>query len=407
MKATGIIVEYNPFHNGHLHHVQEAKKQSGADVMIAVMSGNFLQRGEPAFVDKWTRAEMALRSGVDIVFELPYRFATANAPVFARGAIELLDAAQCHAYCFGSEDGSIRPFLESLDLIEQHSESYHQAVKEAMANGVSYPKALNIAYTQVLDIAAGANPPVDLTKPNNILGYHYIKASRDIQSSMNPFTIPRVVAQYHDDAIAGNSIASATGIRKTFFSNASLLDISSFLPEATERLLRNWQQERSVFGSWEYFYPYLQMIIVREGPAQLASIADIVEGMENSIYKSALANNTFGAFMEQIKSKRYTWTRIQRMITHILTGFTRSSQDNITKPSYLRLLGMTSNGKNYLNRTKKELKLPLVSKAASYKDPSLSADIQASDIYALGIARESRDARLGSDYLTRPRILKS
>ncbi|QTD42417.1 nucleotidyltransferase [Sporosarcina sp. Te-1] len=407
MKATGIVVEYNPFHNGHLHHVQEAKKRTGADVMIAVMSGNFLQRGEPAFVDKWTRAEMALRSGVDLVFELPYRFATANAPLFAKGAIKLLDAAHCCAYCFGSEDGSIQPFLDSLELIEQHRDSYDEAVKEAMASGVSYPKALNMAYIQVLASSQKMEPPVDLAKPNNILGYHYMEAARDLHSQMIPVTIPRIVAQYHDDAIAGNAIASATGIRKTFFSSASLEEVSGFLPEATEHLLHNWQQERSVFGSWDYFYPYLRLIIVREGPSRLASIADIVEGMENAIYKAALSNQTFGAFMEQIKSKRYTWTRIQRMITHILTGFTSSLRDDITEPSYLRLLGMTSKGKDYLNRTKKELKLPLISKVASYQDLSLSADIRASDIYALGIAQKSGNAKLGLDYLNRPLILES
>lgn len=405
MKATGIVVEYNPFHNGHLHHVQEAKKRTGADVMIAVMSGNFLQRGEPAFVDKWTRAQMALLSGVDLVFELPYRFATANAPVFAKGAIEILDAAHCRSYCFGSEDGTIQPFLESMELIEQHRDSYEAAVKEAMTCGMSYPKALNEAYRHVLEDAQKTDSPVDLTKPNNILGYHYIEASKEIHSSMTPVTIPRIVAQYHDDAVAGNAIASATGIRKTFFTSGTLEEVSGFLPEASERLLQKWQQERKIFGSWEHFYPFLRLIIVREGPSRLNSIADIVEGMENSIYKAALSNQTFSGFMEQVKSKRYTWTRIQRMITHILTGFTTRMREEISDVSYLRLLGMTANGRDYLNRTKKEFKLPLVSKAASFKDPSLTVDIRASDIYALASSHDQESATLGSDYLNRPLIL--
>ncbi|WP_375709168.1 nucleotidyltransferase [Sporosarcina sp. NCCP-2222] len=405
LKATGIVVEYNPFHNGHLHHVQEAKKRTGADVMIAVMSGNFLQRGEPAFVDKWTRAQMALQSGVDLVFELPYRFATANAPVFARGAIEILDAAHCHAYCFGSEDGTIQPFIESLDFIDQHRVSYEAAVKEAMSSGTSYPKALNEAYRRILEDAQKTDQPVNLTKPNNILGYHYMEAAKEIQSSMTPVTIPRIVAQYHDDTVAGNTIASATGIRKTFFTSGALEEVAGFLPEASERLLQSWQLEREAFGSWEHFYPYLRLIIVREGPSRLTSIADIVEGMENSIYKAALSNQTYSGFMEQVKSKRYTWTRIQRMITHILTGFTTTMREEIPHASYLRLLGMTANGRDYLNRTKKDLKLPLVSKAASFKDPSLTVDIRASDIYALAITQDHRSATLGTDYLNRPLIL--
>ena len=142
MKASGIIVEYNPFHNGHLYHAEQAKKMTESDIVIAVMSGNFLQRGEPAFVDKWARANMALNNGVDIVLELPYTFATSHAPSFARGAIQLLDAAQCSTFCFGSEDGAIESFERSLHLIQQSNEDYEKTIKEAVGRGNSYPKAL-------------------------------------------------------------------------------------------------------------------------------------------------------------------------------------------------------------------------------------------------------------------------
>src|SRR5690606_21077583 len=161
------------------------------------MSGNFLQRGEPAFVDKWTRTKMALASGVDIVFELPYRFATGNAPVFAQGAVGLLDAAGCSAFCFGSEDGDIAPFHNSLQLIDHHAADYDAAVKQAVAEGLSYPMALNKAYKSILTGQA-AVPVADLSMPNNILGFHYMEAAHSIGSSMDAVTIKRMGAGYHD-----------------------------------------------------------------------------------------------------------------------------------------------------------------------------------------------------------------
>ena len=154
MKATGIIVEYNPFHNGHKFHASEARKTTNADIIIAVMSGNFLQRGEPAFVDKWSRTKMALQNGVDLVVELPYAFATAHAPVFAQGAIQILDAARCQSFCFGSEDGNIQPFNNSLELLTNAEYEYEQTVKKSVKEGMSYPKALNAAYQQAIQSAA-------------------------------------------------------------------------------------------------------------------------------------------------------------------------------------------------------------------------------------------------------------
>ena len=181
MKASGIIVEYNPFHNGHLYHANK-QKNDWSDIVIAVMSGNFLQRGEPAFVDKWARANMALKNGVDIVLELPYAFATSNAPTFARGAIELLDAAQCSAFCFGSEDGEVESFERSLRLIQQAGDNYEQTVKDAVRRGLSYPKALNEAYIMAANSSTIEGPLADLSKPNNILGFHYMEAARNIGS---------------------------------------------------------------------------------------------------------------------------------------------------------------------------------------------------------------------------------
>lgn len=405
MKATGIVVEYNPFHNGHIYHAAQAKKKTKADVIIAVMSGNFLQRGEPAFVDKWTRTQMALSTGVDIVFELPYAFATAHAPSFAKGAIELLDAAECDAFCFGSEDGNEVPFENSIKLIEQSTDAYEQAIKEHMTLGLSYPKALNEAYKSLRNEKDPSLTFADLTKPNNILGFHYMTAARNMNSTMQAVTIQRIGADFHDDSTETHDIASATGIRKSFFDSVNMADISKFIPPETKETLLNWQQTRQKFGSWSLFYPFLRFIIVRDGPDKLRHIADISEGIENLMYRAAKSNETFEGFMTDVKSKRYTWTRLQRMLTHIFTGFTYALREQIESPTYLRLLGMTSNGRAYLNEHKKKLKLPLVSKASAISNTSLDADIHAADMYAFGIANMAQTPLLGSDYSQSPIIV--
>jgi len=406
LKASGIIVEYNPFHNGHLYHAIQAKITTGADIVIAVMSGNFLQRGEPAFVDKWARANMALKNGVDIVLELPYAFATSNAPTFARGAIQLLDAAQCSAFCFGSEDGEVESFERSLRLLQQAGDNYEQTVKDAVSRGLSYPKALNEAYTMAANSSTIEGPLADLSKPNNILGFHYMEAARNIGSEMKAVTIPRIVAQYHDDAVAGNPIASATGIRKAFFESDTLGSITDFMPDTAHEILHGWQAENQSFGNWLTFYPQLRFTILREGPKRLAMIADLTEGIENLLYRAAADNGTFEGFMKDVKSKRYTWTRLQRMLTHIFTGFTYDIRSSMKTPSYLRLLGMTSAGRLYLNEHKKRLKLPLISKAAAFSNPSLDFDIHAADMYALGIGNGTSSSRIGVDYNTHPIIIQ-
>ncbi|MDN4607568.1 nucleotidyltransferase [Sporosarcina highlanderae] len=402
MKATGIVVEYNPLHNGHVYHAQQAKAATNADLIIAVMSGNFLQRGEPAFVDKWARTRMALASGVDIVFELPYRFATAHAPVFAHGAIRLLDAAGCTAYCFGSEDGNVEPFQNTLNLLDKTSDEYNQEVKNAMQDGLSYPMALNRAYDAVSSGSEKSGRHVDLSKPNNILGFHYMQAANAISSSMIPTTIKRLGAGYHEETLDVNRVASATGIRKSFFSTEKLDEIINFIPETTKVILTEWQRERINFGNWESFYPFLRFCILRDGPVRLATIADLSEGIENLIYRAAQTNDTFQSFMESTKSKRYTWTRIQRMLTHILTGFTTEMRSGMDEPAYLRLLGMTDKGRSYLSSIKKDLPLPLISKVASFSDPSLDMDIRASDSYALAIGKGSKNAKIGLDYTLSP-----
>lgn len=403
MKATGIVVEHNPFHNGHFYHIKESRNKTAADIIIAVMSGNFLQRGEPSLVDKWTRSEMALKAGVDLVIELPYVFATAQASDFARGSIALLEALGCDAFCFGSEEGTIEPFTNTYEVITSQQQTYQKLIKEYMKLGFSYPKALNQAYAE---ITKDTNLQlVDLSKPNNILGYHYVEAANQINASTKPFTIQRIIANYHDEVDESQSIASATGIRKAIFEEGSIDALANFMPQTSLDLLLKWKNTVGVFGSWPQFWPLLRFTIIRSSLKELASFAEVTEGIENLIYEAAIKSETFEEFMTHVKSKRYTWTRIQRMLTHIYTGFTWDSLKSHPNPTYLRVLGMTSEGQKYLNQKKKSLSLPLVSRAAATKDSLLDLDIRATDLYQLGLQSPKIKRPIGLDYRKTPIII--
>ena len=381
MQAVGVIVEYNPFHNGHLHHFREAKRVANADVVVAVMSGHFLQRGEPALVDKWTRAKMALNAGVDLVIELPYAFATAQAPQFAAGSTYLLDALKCDSFAFGSEAGSIKPFLNTYRLMQQYAEEYNKTVKEAMKAGNSYPKALHIAFESLKEKTS--EPLIDLNQPNNILGYHYVEAAMNRNLAIKPLTIQRIQAGYHDDINTENEIASATGIRKAIFEENDLQAIQQFVPNTTFEQLQHWQNQNQLFMSWEAIWPMLQYAILRHSPHQLKQYADVAEGLENSLLKHAAQASTFQQFMNGIKSKRYTWTRLQRTFLHIFTGVTKDLLHAHQTPTYIRILGMTQNGQKYLSFIKKEVTLPLISRVGSNSDPLLALDLHATTIYNL------------------------
>lgn len=382
MKATGIVVEYNPFHNGHLYHAEKARELSGADLVVAVMSGQFLQRGEPALVDKWTRTRMALASGADLVIEIPYVYATAQAAEFAKGAITLLDALHCSSFCFGSEQGEIAPFLNTMDLLMNRREQYEREIRRYVQSGISYPKALNEAYRSLLPSQTSF---ADLTLPNNILGFHYIEAAWILGSPIEPLTVNRLGAGYHEPIVSGTSIASATGIRRALFEGESISELADFLPVSTVEELHRFQSEYDKFGSWETFYPLLRAAILRDRPARLSVYAEVTEGIENLLYEAAKNAVTFNEFMQFAKSKRYTWTRIQRMLTHIYTGFTRKQLRAFERPEYIRVLGMTHNGRQYLNMQKKEAKLPIISRAADLPGDMGALDLHASYMYLLGL----------------------
>lgn len=402
MNATGVIVEYNPFHNGHAFHLEQAKNISGAETIIAVMSGNFLQRGEPALVSKWKRAEMALKAGADIVFELPYQFAVQQADIFASGAVSILEAAGCSSLCFGSESGNIESFHRTLSFLKKHRAPYQERVKVHLAGGVSYPKATSMAF---LDL----NPDeemVDLSKPNNILGFQYLNSARRLNSSMQLFTVERKSAGYHDKQFASESIASATSIRKALFTgNGEVEGIRQYVPRSTYQGLLQYKEEFGAFHHWEHYWPLLKFRLVQLQPEKLRYMYEMEEGLENRFLSAAIQAESFQQFMEKIKTKRYTWTRLQRACVHILTNTEKTEMPNRPKKAeYLRLLGMSGNGRKYLNTNKSNLKLPLISRISSQAAEQLHLDIKASRVYAMGL-QSAGDTSLMQQEFNQPPII--
>ncbi|MGF7533314.1 nucleotidyltransferase [Bacillus mexicanus] len=390
MKAVGLVVEYNPFHNGHLYHAQTAKRQTGCDTAVAVMSGHFLQRGEPAVVSKWARTKMALQSGVDLVIELPYLYAVQKAEIFAHGSVSILNKLGCEALFFGSENGDIKPFLETAKLIDKHKHTFDQRLKEELKKGASYPAASAIAFSSILHTESA----LDLSKPNNILGYHYVTSILSRGYPIKPYTAARISSDYHDAALPKdeNHIASATSIRKAMIEQ-ELEACLRFLPAASARELAHY---RKSFGLWhtnESYFSYLKYSLSTVTSQELQEIYEVEEGLEHRILRSIRNSSSYQEFMELLKTKRYTWTRLQRMNTHILTRTKKQDVHKLLKDEevpYIRLLGMTKKGQAYLSKKKKAMSVPLVSKLSSFSHPALDMDIKASRIYSLPIKEPLR-----------------
>ncbi|APH05363.1 nucleotidyltransferase [Bacillus weihaiensis] len=401
MNVVGIVVEYNPFHNGHLFHLQESIKETDADIVIAVMSGNFLQRGEPAITSKWNRTKMALASGVDLVIELPYVFATQKAETFANGAISILNALKCNTLCFGSELGVIDPFVATNEFLLEKKQEYDQLIKKYVKTGVSYPTAMTLAFKELTEGKA----LLDLSLPNNILGFHYVKSIALQKAAITPHTIKRTSANYHDEDFSSPTIASATSIRKAIFSNESIHNITSYIPPCTVEGLNHYIQENSILHHWEEYFQLLKYTVMTMTLEELRFIYEMEEGLEYRMKKFIGESTNFKEFLEKVKTKRYTWTRLQRVCTHILTRTTKLQlkhmNSNETSP-YIRLLGMSKSGQNYLRSIKKHVPLPIVSKLSSFKHPFIEVDIKASFTYNMIFQEPNRSYLIKQEFAQTP-----
>lgn len=372
MKSCGIIVEYNPFHNGHRYHAKMARELSGAEVVIAVMSGNFLQRGEPAIIDKWTRANEALHHGVDLVVELPFAYAVQSADYFATGGIKLLQAMRCDALCFGTDSQTEMNYELFGDFVYKHQTEIDQAYQIIKNNGMSYPQQMTEVFRKLYP-----NSGLDFSSPNHILGLSYAKENAAYEWPMTLYPLKREQAGYHDTNIY-QDFASATAIRKAVLSER-LNQIKQVLPEQVAMDLAS-----SPTVSWEEYWPLLKYKLVSSSITELQEIYQMKEGIEYRLQEAAKTSDSFQTFMEQAKTKRYTWTRLQRLATYILNNVKQQEIENSWNHSHLQVLGFTEQGQRFLREEKKNLVLPLITKVSKNLNSQLALDIRSNQLYQLG-----------------------
>lgn len=407
---VGIVVEYNPFHNGHLYHIQKTRELVPGAYILGVMSGSWTQRGEPAIMNKWSRTASALESGADIIIELPVVFSLQSAEGFAMGAVQCLAATGIVDYlCFGSEVGEIRPLQELASLVEAEPPQFKKVLQQALKRGVSYPAALQQAVEAYSAIQQDANLTPDLIKnifkPNNILAVEYLKALQKIKAPIAPLTIRRRGTGYHEEDIKG-SLAGATAVRKAIVQQ-DLKTLKKVLPPSSFRSLMEETKAGRSPVLIENFEELFIALLRRSEPADLARIPNVVEGMEFRLKKAA-ASGSFTFLLEALKTKRYTRTRLQRILTSLILGLTKE-QIHFYKqagPCYLRILGFSNRGRSILYKMKQKSSLPLVTRPAPFlKNSSTSTDavellkydLLATDLYTLGYPSATQ-RKAGEDF---------
>lgn len=387
MKIAGIIAEYNPFHKGHAFHIQKTRELTGADYVIVVMSGSFVQRGAPALFSKHTRAEMALRCGADIVAELPVEYACASAEGFAYGAMALLTYLGADYVSFGSEDGRIFPFAVISRILEEEPCVYRELLQKELRLGYSFPKARSMALTEYLSsvshykeaalqeelFSSDKELNTFLSSPNNILGLEYYKAIRRLKSPVIPITMRRQGGGYHDNNLH-DDFSSASAIREQLKKNGNVSELTAQLPEEAAELFAKAVQRG------EYVYTddlslVLRYALLRENQQSLLRFQDVTEELANRICKHLNEFESFTQFALLLKTKELTYSRIQRSLVHVLLGIewdgdsvyeegSKNRENMLSEPCYVRILGIRRSAGKLLSYITSSSPIPVITKPA-------------------------------------------
>ena len=360
MKSIGIIAEYIPFHNGHLYHLNQIKEKYPDHTIVLVMSGNYTERGDVSIIDKWKKAEIAQKAGIDLIVELPFPFATQSADYFSYGAITLLEHLKVEKVVFGSESNN-KEDLETIVDCQLNNEDFDKLVKVYSKFGKNYPTALSLALKDLTG--------KEITTPNDLLGISYIKAIKKNNYNIKPETIKRTNL-YHEEEL-NEEISSATAIRKALKENK---DIEKHVPDFTLPYLKD-------LHFIEDYYTLLKYKILTED--DLSKFQTVDEGIDQLLKKEISTSSTYEELVTKLKSKRYTYNKITRMLLHILCNFTKEKAKQFQDISYIRLLGFNEKGRQYLNSIKKDIEVPIISKINRTKDPMLEFEIQTTKIYSL------------------------
>lgn len=361
MHAVGLVVEYNPFHNGHRYHLQTARSITGADVVVAVMSGNFTQRGEPTIVDKWARAKAALANGVDLIVELPLVNAVEPADRFAKGALRLLNDLQVEDVVFGAE----HPEWDFQKLVE-----FENDFKTAQF------KQFDQTYATQFNTQLKAQTGLSLVDPNDILAFSYTKAIVQEDWPLRLHPVARRGSHYHDHTIHGQ-IASATAIRQAV-QTQQWTHVEPAVPTTTFQQLRQLKQ----LPDWERLYPLLRNELIQDSPHRLQQVYQMSEGLENRLKRAAAQSLTFQDFIKVAKTKRYTYAHLMRLFLYIVLQASTDQVNRAVANPYHHVLGFSPRGQKYLHQIKKDLHYPLIVKVdQDLHDRQLELDYRAGKLY--------------------------
>lgn len=407
MKINGIIAEYNPFHNGHKYHLEESRWTTGADYTIIAMSGNFMQRGTPAILNKYARTEMALRNGADLVLEIPSYYACASAEYFATGAVTMLDKLGVVDHlCFGSECGQEDLLDQIARILIEEPESYKVRLRIKLRQGYSFPTARSLALLEYCPSLSGAIEV--FSSPNNILGIEYIKALKRRSSSIHPSTTKRVGSDYHDK-LMGTNQSSALALRHAIFSKRDLNLLREQMPEDAHDILQKLWETASPMHSNDFSLP-LHCKLIMESEAGYSQYVDVTPDLSDRIRKNLYSFTSLKGFCDLLKSKDLTYARISRSLLHILLNMKTETLvsyiNDLDYVPYARVLGLRKDAAPLLSAIKSNSSIPMISKLADAEKllsaPALEMlhrDISVSNVYNCVTAGKCRQP-MRNEYTT-------
>lgn len=372
MKTVGIICEYNPFHNGHIYHLQKIKEMYPESLIVLVMSSSFTQRGEISILNKWEKTEIALNYGIDLVVELPFVYATQGADIFSYGAIKLLKELKVDTIVFGSESNNPSELIDIAN-IQLCNKDYNKLVKSYLDKGNNYPTALSLAIQDIYQKT--------INLPNDLLGLAYTKEIIKQKANIEIVPIQRT-NDFHNKEL-NDSIASASAIRN----NLNNSDISKYVPTLSYSYLQAKKPNNNYFS-------FLKYKILSE-QEQISKYQTVDEGIHNRILKYIDKVNSIDELIEKIKTKRYTYNKLNRMFTHILCGFTKEEARQI-EINYIRVLGFSKKGISHLNKIKKDTGIPIITNLKKEYEYLLKTEIKIDKIYSF-ITNDKTN-----DYLRKP-----
>ena len=396
-KVLGIVAEYNPFHNGHKYQIEEAKRQTGAEFVIAIISGNFTQRGDTALVNKWTRTQMALLNGVDIVLELPLIYSISSAENFADGAIKILSSLKIvDTLVFGTETTDDAALNNIANVLYAEPKEYKFLFDREIGKGNSFPVAREQALMKYLNDEKRYTGI--LNGPNNILAIEYLKALKRQRSDIAPLLIPRKKTGYYDEKIR-EDFASSTAIRN-LICKGNFLEIRKVVPKTTYALIANEIKRGNIIPDISKYEKEIIYRLRTMSTTEIADLPDVSEGLENKIKEAVNSCNNIRALLKHLDSKRYTQSRIQRILLYALFGITKKQMADSKKilSPYTRVLGCSEHGKEMISdNCHKNPRIQIVTSVKKYMLNSsnktlkemLEQDIMATNIYTLGYTKTS------------------